>query len=288
MRVIDTATKLCAVIGNPVEHSLSPAIHNAAFQAANLNYVYLAFHVANVQACLDGMRALPSFRGLSVTIPHKAAVMPFLDEIDPMARFVGSVNTVTNEQGRLVGSTTDGPGTLRAFREAGVSLAGQRVLFLGSGGAVRAVAFAIALDKSAAAITILGRTPERVDLLARDLREKTGTPVETGALTNDLAKAMETHDILIQGTPTGMYPDSIGQSLVPEALLKPHHVVFDMVYRPLETRLVREAKQTGCRVVLGSEMLLNQAVLQFELWTGLPAPLNDMRRALVSALGENA
>lgn len=288
MRAIDTATRLCAVIGNPVEHSLSPAIHNAAFDAAGLNYVYLAFHVQNVRACLEGMRALPSFRGMSVTIPHKAAVMPFLDEIDPMARFVGSVNTVVNEQGRLIGSTTDGPGALRAFHEAGVSLAGRRILFLGSGGAVRAVAFAIALDKAAISITILGRTPERVDLLVRDLHEKTPISIKGGSLADDLADAVGTHDIIVQGTPTGMYPDSIGQSLVPKDLLEPHHVVFDMVYRPLETRLVRHAREVGCQVVLGSEMLLNQAALQFELWTGLHAPLSDMRRALVSVLGENA
>ena len=149
MRGIDTATRLCAVIGNPVGHSLSPAIHNAAFRALDLNYVYLAFEVSDAGSCLAGMRVTPSFRGMSVTIPHKLSVIPHLDEIEPLAEKVGSVNTIANDNGRLVGSTTDGQGTLRAFSAADVNLEGRRVLFLGSGGAVRAVAFAMAEDGGA-------------------------------------------------------------------------------------------------------------------------------------------
>ena len=155
--IINADTRLCAVIGHPVAHSLSPVLHNAAFRAAGLNCVYLAFDVTDVAACLQGMRAMPAFRGMSVTIPHKMAVMPHLDEIDPMARVVGCVNTVTNESGRLVGSVTDGVGTLRAFEAAGVQLAGRRILFLGAGGAVRAVAYAMALQSAPACITLLGK-----------------------------------------------------------------------------------------------------------------------------------
>ena len=135
--MIDAHTRLCAVIGNPVGHSLSPAIHNAAFEAMGLNFVYVAFSVTDVAGCLAGMRALPGFRGMSVTIPHKRAVMRHLDSISPMAERVGAVNTIINDGGRLSGDTTDGPGTLRAFAEAGITLAGKRILFLGAGGAVR-------------------------------------------------------------------------------------------------------------------------------------------------------
>jgi hypothetical protein len=174
---IDTETKLCAVIGNPVKHSLSPAMHNAAFQSADLNYVYLAFNVTGVQACVAGMRALPSFRGLSVTIPHKVAVMPYLDEVDALARHVGCVNTITNENGRLVGTSTDGLGTLRVFERAGVSLRGKRVLFIGSGGAVRSVAFAFAERGAPAGVTILGRTPAHVDTLVADLEASSPVPI---------------------------------------------------------------------------------------------------------------
>lgn len=279
---IDTGTRLCAVIGHPVGHSLSPAMHNAAFQAMGLNYVYLAFDVADVGACLGGMRALRGFRGMSVTIPHKMAVMPHLDEVDEMARRVGCVNTVTCEDGRLLGTVTDGLGTLRAFADAGVSLRGRRILFTGAGGAVRAVAFAMA-DAAPEQITLLGRTPEKVASLAEDLRGETGVTVRTGAL-DDAVPELDGHDILVQGTPIGMHGHDEGRSAVPGGRLRPDHVVFDMVYRPRRTRLLEDARAAGCVTIEGLEMLLNQAALQFERWTGLTAPSTVMRRALESAL----
>jgi len=285
MTRIDTATQLCAVIGAPVGHSLSPAMHNAAFAAAGLNYVYVAFHVDDVGACLTGMRALRSFRGMSVTIPHKIAVMPHLDEIDAMAINVGSVNTIVNEQGRLIGSTTDGLGTLKAFADAGVSLAGKRVLFLGAGGAVRSVAFAFADLAGVAHITLLGRSPEKVAALADDLTTKTKCAIATGDLSADLADAMATHDIVVQGTPIGMYPHA-GQSAVPRELLRAEQVVFDMVYRPLKTRLIEDAEAAGCAAILGIDMLVNQAALQFETWTGVAAPYSVMRDALLAELAK--
>ncbi|HIJ73981.1 MAG TPA: shikimate dehydrogenase [Candidatus Hydrogenedentes bacterium] len=285
MRSIDTATRLCAVIGNPVEHSLSPRIHNAAFEAAGLNYVYVAFRVEDIAGCLAGMRALPSFRGLSVTIPHKMRVMAHLDAIDAIARHVGSVNTVTNDNGTLIGSTTDGPGALRAFADAGVSLDGKRVLFVGSGGAVRAVAFAVAELTRAEQICILGRTPERVAAIVDDLRAKTAVAVASGHLSNALTEAMATHDVVIHGTPIGMYPNA-DQTGVPAALFRQGQVILDMVYRPYRTRLLREAEDAGCTTIAGVEMLVNQAVLQFETWTGVAAPAAVMRNAVVGELAK--
>jgi len=286
--LVDTATQVCAVIGNPVRHSLSPAIHNAGFQAAGLNYVYVAFRVEDVGACLAGMRACQGFRGISVTIPHKAAVIPHLDELEPMAAAVGSVNTIVNENGRLIGSTTDGLGALHALSEAGVNLDGRRVLFLGAGGAVRSVAFAFLDRAKPARLTVLGRTAVRVQALVDELAARPGAvKVEAGDLRADLARAMAEHDVVIQGTPAGMYPEWMANTLVPAELLRPEHVVFDMVYRPIKTRLIRESEDAGCQVVLGLEMLLNQAALQFELWTNAPAPANDMRQALVSALNKD-
>jgi len=282
-RRIDTQTQLCAVIGNPVEHSLSPSVHNAAFEAAGLNYVYVAFQVADVASCLAGMRALPSFRGMSVTIPHKMAVIPHLDDIEPMAQHVGCVNTITNENGRLVGSTTDGPGTLRAFDLAGVPLDDQRVLFIGSGGAVRAVAFAFAELAQVEHITIIGRTPERVAAIVNDLHAKTPASVVAAHLPEDLPEAMSAHRVIVQGTPIGMYPNE-DDTPIPPDLLRPDHTVFDMVYRPYKTQLLENAEALGCTVIPGVEMLLNQAVLQFERWTGVRAPIHAMRAALMEAL----
>ena len=225
MSSIDTSTKLCAVIGDPVEHSLSPTIHNAAFEALGLNYVYLAFHVTDVAEFIGGLRAMPSFVGVSVTIPHKRAVMDRLDRIDDTAQKIGSVNTITHENGALAGMSTDGPGTLRAFSDAGVELRDRNVLFLGAGGAVRAVAFAMADDAGVERITILGRNPGRVQPLIDDLVGKTSVDIGTGTFEADLETAMATHDVVIQGTPVGMHPKP-GASILPNtAWLRPEQAV---------------------------------------------------------------
>lgn len=279
MHTIDTATKLCAVIGNPVAHSLSPRMHNAAYRAANLNFAYLAFHVENVGAFLDGVRTIPSFRGVSVTIPHKRAVMDHLDVIEPMAQHVGSVNTITNDGCKLIGSTTDGPGALRSLTEAGINLCDRRVLFLGSGGAVRAVAFAISEMTKASHVTILGRTRDNVDELVSDMHAAGCARVSGGSLADDLRDAIASSDIIVQGTSVGMEPNQ-HETCVPKDMLCPGQVVFDMVYRPHETRLLREAKEAGCTIVHGIDMLLYQAALQFERWTGTSCPINAMREAV--------
>ena len=281
---INTETRLCAVIGHPVAHSLSPAMHNAAFRATGLNFAYLAFDVEDVPAFLAGMRAAPSFRGLSVTIPHKVRAMACLDEVDGMARRVGCVNTVVNDNGVLRGAVTDGTGALRALAGAGVSLTGRRVLFLGAGGAVRAVAFAAA-EAGPERVTILGRNREKAVALAADLRRGAeGVEVGEGSLVFDLEEATASHDVIINGTPVGMHGHDEGASCMPVECLRPEHAVFDMVYRPRRTRLMQDALMAGCVTIEGLEMLLHQAVLQFEMWTGTPAPVDVMRRALERGL----
>lgn len=286
MRPIDAETQLCAVIGDPVGHSLSPAIHNAAFRESGLNFIYVAFRVVDLEAFVGGMRAAEGFKGLSVTIPHKERILDLLDDVDPVARRVGSVNTVCKTNGRLVGSTTDGAGVLTAFRQAGVDLRDKRVLFLGAGGAVRAVAFALAESSGAAQLTLLGRSAPRVAGLAEDLRSgsREGPAIEYGALDADLETCMADHDVIIQGTPVGMAGASESETLVPAALLRPEHTVFEMIYRPDATRLVLDAEAAGCTVIRGEEMFLHQAAAQFEAWTGEPAPLSVMREAFRASL----
>ncbi len=288
MRVIDAHTGLCAIIGHPVGHSLSPRIFNAAFDAAGLNYVYLAFDVTDVGGFVTGMRATPGFRGLAVTIPHKLAVIPHLDALDPLARKIGSVNTVTHADGKLVGSTTDGLGALRAFDRAGVDLTGLRILFLGSGGAARAVAFTFADRCAPAFITIAGRTPANVESLAKDLRGATSVPVKTADLSGDASALMAGHDVIVQSTSVGMQGKEAGKSPIPPETLLPHHVVFDMVYRPHRTPLIQAAERAGCTVVYGIEMLLQLAAIQFEGWTGTAAPLDGMRSAAQGAIAGDA
>jgi len=285
MTSIDVNTQLCGVIGNPVKHSLSPAMHNAAYNAQDLNFVYLAFEIEDVCACLKGMRAMPNFRGLSVTIPHKLAVMEHMDELTPTAQKVGSVNTITNDNGKLIGHSTDGLGTLRAFEEADVDLTGKKVLILGAGGAVRSVAFALADEAEVGGITILARTPSKAEPLVNDLSKVTSCEsVNFGHIEDDLKNALADHEIIIQGTPLGMAPEREGQTPIPKELLTSDHVVFDMVYKPLETQLLLDAKEVGAKIIYGTEMLLNQATLQYELWTGQTAPVETMRQSLLDSV----
>lgn len=282
---IDVNTRLCAVIGHPVRHSLSPLIHNTAFKVLGLNYVYLAFDVVDLENCLRGMRALDGFRGLSVTIPHKENVVKFLDEVDPVAKRIGSVNTVINENGSLIGTNTDGEGTIRAFERAGVSLEGKSVLFLGAGGAVRAVAFTFASEISPKRITILGRSPERLNKLISDLKiHFPYLKIDHGFLTEDYSELVKTHDVIIQGTPLGMEGHSNESLVFPYDYLDSTKAVLDMVYRPLETKLIKEAKKRGSITIVGTEMLIEQAGIQFELWTGYKPPLDEMRKAIESEI----
>lgn len=282
---ITNGTRLCAVIGNPIAHSLSPAIHNAAFNALNLDFVYLAFRVEDVKCALEGMRALTNFRGMSVTIPHKIDAMKYVDEVVEVDRSIGSINTIINEQGRLIGLGTDGPGALKALVDAGVELDGKNILMLGSGGAARAIAFTLARNTRLSGLAILDVNETMLQGLSADL--KTGTEACIKAMPlNDisLAQAMERADVIINCTPVGMHPKE-DVSLVPAGLFHSGQVVFDIVYTPLETRLLADARSQGLKVISGVEMFINQAALQFRHFTGVNAPVEVMRRVVMEKLG---
>src|SRR5262245_53530464 len=175
---INAHTQFCGVIGNPIEHSLSPAIHNAAFQKLGLNYVYLAWKVESIGPAINGLRALGNFRGASVTIPHKVSSLPFLDHIESTAQQIGAINTIVSEKGKLTGYNTDATGALRALKEGGVKLKGSAIVLLGSGGAARAIAFALAAESQAKHLTILGIDEHERTALGADLRSKTSLAVE--------------------------------------------------------------------------------------------------------------
>lgn len=277
---ITTRTQLCGLLGNPVDHSLSPAIHNAAFQALGLDFVYLAFKVEDLEGAIRGIRALGNLRGFSVTIPHKVAVLPLLDEVEPTATHIGSVNTIVVERGRLTGYNTDASGALRALREAGVDLKGRQVLILGTGGAARAIAFGLAAEREAGGLVLLGIDEKERLKLVEDLRSRTKVSVEDGPLNEPtLRQALRRIEIVIHCTPVGMHP-KVEASCLPADLLTPRHTVMDIVYNPRETRLLRDARAAGCQTIPGLEMFLQQAVAQFELWTGQAAPADKMRAIL--------
>jgi shikimate dehydrogenase len=277
---INAQTQFCGVIGNPVEHSLSPAIHNAAFQKLGLNFIYLAFRVEAIGDAIKGLRALGNFRGASVTIPHKVAALSFLDSVEPTARHIGAINTIVAMGGTLTGYNTDATGALRALREGDVAMKGRQVIMLGSGGAARAIGFALGTEAEIDRLTILGIDDQERTVLARELRSKTGLTVLDLPLDEEaLRKALPDAHVLIHCTPMGMSPKA-HETSVPSALLHAGLTVMDIVYNPRDTRLLKDAKAAGCRTIPGIEMFLHQAAAQFELWTNQAAPTDVMRKVL--------
>ena len=284
LRDITTSTQFCAVIGNPVGHSLSPAIHNAAFAELNLDFVYLACPVEDVKSALAGMRAIRTFRGLSVTIPHKLEAMKHVDEVAEVDRSIGSINTVIHEKDRLIGLGTDGPAALKALTDQGASPAGRNVLFLGAGGAARAIAFTLARLASPRQITLLDINEPLLQGLQQDLKNGTKIPVQADLMdAKSLAAAMAAADMVIHCTSVGMHPKE-DASLVPPTLFRSGQVVLDIVYTPLETKLLREARANGAKVIQGIDMFVNQAALQFRHFTGAEPPVEVMRQVVLKHL----
>jgi shikimate dehydrogenase len=289
MMGISGKTRVCGVIGDPIEHTLSPTIHNAAFNHLKLDFVFLAFRVkaADLETAVRGMRGL-GIHGLNVTMPHKSAVIGYLDEVDPAVKFLGSANTILNEDGKLSGFNTDGVGALNALRENGAELSEKKVLLLGAGGAAKAIAFSFAQE--AGSLCILNRVPEKAAVLADALNRVFGKKIVGGALSsNAVQKNLQDADILVNATSVGMHPN-VNQSLVAPQWLKPNLAVMDIVYNPVETKLAKDAKAADAKVISGVEMLIYQGAASFEIWTGKSAPIEVMRRAALNKLssaGEN-
>jgi shikimate dehydrogenase len=279
-------TKVCTLIGDPVEHSLSPLIHNAAFEYLGLDYIYVAFTVKKegLRDAISGVRGLGIY-GVNVTMPHKTEVIQYLDVLDETAKNVGSVNTILNRDGKLIGYTTDGAGTVNALRYYGVDPSGKKVVILGAGGSSRSISFTLAgMTKE---LVILNRTLEKAERLRKDLSQTSGitsrivaAELNSEALKRELSDA----DILINATSVGM--KNADETPVPSSLLKPHLVVFDLVYDPIETRLLREARIVGAKTVDGLAMLIHQGAASFEIWSGMEAPVDLMFRVAMERLRE--
>jgi shikimate dehydrogenase len=273
------------LIGDPVAHSLSPAMQNAAFAHLGLDYVYLPFRVKkeDLPEAVNGIRAL-NMRGANVTIPHKTAVIPLLDGLEPLAQKIGAVNTIVNDSGKLTGYNTDAAGFLRSLMENGVQPQGKKVAIVGAGGAARAVAFTLA--ESNAELIILNRQ--------QDFNLAVGLAAGLSCFSTAGVKALELNDknlkasineaeILINATSVGMSPDA-DRTPVPAKFLKPGLVVFDAVYNPSRTRLLKEAGAAGAKIISGIDMLVWQGALAFELWTGAVAPVKIMKAKAAEGL----
>lgn len=268
--ILNSDTALFAVLGDPIAHSLSPVMHNRAFSQVGYNGVYLAFSVKNIHNAITGIKAL-GIKGVSITIPHKIAVMETVDDVDDVAKKIGAVNTIVNRNGVLTGYNTDGIGAVKAITEK-TTIKDKDVVIIGAGGAARAIGFAIVSEGGR--VTILNRTPAKAERLARDL----GAEFEQISNFKNIKCR-----ILINTTPLGMTPNVDAVPLPREDLDK-SMVVMDIVYNPLKTRLLKEAEHIGCQIIDGMSMFVYQGAVQFELWTGIKAPVDVMKTAVQDAL----
>jgi len=274
----DAKTKICAIIGKPLGHSLSAKVHNPAFKEKKLDFIFLALEIdsGQVKKLTDAMRAMKLFRGLAITMPHKLEAMKCVDKLDETAKKIGAINTIVNENGKLLGYNTDYYGAMVALKEA-TPVKGKKAVLVGAGGAARAIAFGLK-DEGAQEVVILNRTIEKAKALAKEADCRAGS-------LNEMEKALKEADILVQSTSIGLSPNE-NKSIVPKEFLKKDLVVFDVVHKPLKTRLLREAEAIGCKTVPGYKMFLHQGARQFELWTGKKAPLEFMEKTVVEALGK--
>ncbi|MXY22534.1 MAG: shikimate dehydrogenase [Dehalococcoidia bacterium] len=275
------------IFGYPIRHSISPAMHNAAFGSAEIDAVYEAWETApdrlaaGVAALRDG-----SFLGANVTVPHKQAVMEHLDDIDSLATRIGAVNTIVNQNGRLLGSNTDALGFINSLKnEAGVNVSGLNVVLIGAGGAARAAAYAL-VDERVGELTIANRTVERAESLATELRKTGAETVSYGISDPDLLSACERADLIVNSTSVGMlHGPAEGESPIPASAISPGCVVYDMVYNPSRTPLLTDAEKSGARIVGGLPMLVHQGAAAWTRWTGREAPVEVMFEAAREALG---
>ena len=278
--------KIVGLVGYPLGHSLSPAMQNAAFKALNLDWEYVPFEVLpkDLSEAIRGMRAL-HIAGFNVTIPHKEAILPMLDEVTQLARIIGAVNTIKNQEGLLVGYNTDGPGFMDSLKDrAKLNPKGKKVVILGAGGAARAVSVMLAEAgiKSLSITDIQEKKAEELISYVSSYFEIEGESL--GANHPRLQAALANADLLVNASPIGMYP-KINESPLPDDIKLPENLlVYDLVYNPAETKLIKSAKSFGCKTFSGLDMLIRQGAMAFALWTGLEAPLEVMRQAAETAL----
>ena len=276
-------TQNLGVMGYPVAHSLSPAMHNAALQAAALDYAYIAMPVApeQLKEAVMGLRGL-GFRGVNVTIPHKTAIMEYLDFIDEDARIIGAVNTVVNKAGQLHGYNTDRIGFIQALQQAGFQPAGKQVVLLGAGGAARAVLWGL-IKERVASIHIGVRNPGKAQLLATEFQ---GTvPIEVFDWQDPgFQQGLQQADFLVNTTPLGMYPRLDGAPVVDWQYVSPQAFVYDIIYTPVKTKFLQQAEDRGCQILDGEGMLAGQGAAAFQLWTGQKADIAVMKQALRQGL----
>ncbi len=283
--MITGKTKLTGLIGDPVEHTISPFMHNAGFSYFNLDYVYVPFQVEKefLRDAITGAQSL-GFKGLNVTIPHKIEVIKYLGSIDKTAELIGAVNTIKFDE-EIKGFNTDGLGAVRAIEEL-KSVENQKILILGAGGASRAISFQIILN-GAGKVVIANRTLDKALNLTENLKENLDAEVEAiGLKEKELEEELKDTDILINTTPIGMYPNINQKPLITSQLMHKGLIVNDVIYNPLETRLLKEARKVGAKPISGVKMLIYQGIESFKIWTGREPPVHVFEDALNEELNK--
>lgn len=263
---INGRTMICGLIGNPVEHTLSPIIHNTLAESFGHNLVYVPFPVetGRLADALQGADAL-QILGLNVTVPYKSEVIGHLKQIDPLAKNIGAVNTLVRSQGGYKGYNTDMTGLYRAMQAEQIQLAGEEVILLGAGGASRAVAYLCA-SKGAKKVYLLNRTLEKAKRVAQEVNRAAGRDVIVPMILSDYEKLPEEKFLAIQGTSVGLYPDVEAAAITEDAFYQRIHTGFDLIYSPWETKFMRLVKENGGKACNGLKMLLYQGIIAYELW----------------------
>ena len=276
-------TRLTALLGSPVAHSISPLMHNEAFQLLDLDYTYLCFEVneETLPAAVDGLKAC-GIRGFNLTMPNKNKIVELLDELSPAARLIGAVNTVVNDDGHLTGYNTDGVGYMQAVKDAGYDITGKTITIMGAGGAATAICAQAALD-GVEKIHIFARDTSRFWDRTQKLAENINSTLPCKAVLHEnkdtaaLAQAISESALLLNATSVGMAPNTEGTIIEDTSLYHPDLIVSDVIYNPRETRFLKEAREAGCRTFNGMYMLLYQGAEAFRLWTGKEMPVKEIK-----------
>jgi len=276
-------TKLIGLIGHPIKQSYSPFIHNVAFQFKNLDYIYLPFDVItdNLGAALKGIVAL-GIDGLNVTIPHKEKIIKYMDELSEETKIIGAINTIINDHGKLKGYNTDVHGILETLSPYKDDITGAKVSVIGAGGGARAVLYTLIRYFKPDEITIVNRTVQRADTLQNYFSEKMlyGNFKTKDLFPPDLIETFNSSNLIVNATPAGMFPDLNDSPTNLEESFYNGQLIFDLIYNPPETKLLKMAKKQGAEVISGIKMLVHQAAKSFELWTGEEMPVEKLSRSL--------
>ncbi|MBI4428656.1 MAG: shikimate dehydrogenase [Ignavibacteriales bacterium] len=273
--------RFLAVIGHPIQHSFSPVMHNTAFQALGLNFLYASYDIepSGLKDAVHDMKKL-GFAGFNVTLPHKETIIPLLDELDFESKSVGAVNTVTIQKGRLIGYNTDVYGALKSLEPHRQAIEEKKVLVLGSGGASRAVLYALKKYFKPPEIVIAARSQGKANSLAAFLKIENATVIDYSLATS----SSKQYSLIVNATPVGMFPKSEASPLSDTFQFVSHQIVFDLIYRPLETTLLKRAKAARAKIIRGLEMFIHQGAKAFEIWTGERMPVEEVRKALEEKL----